>query len=333
MNVGVPSLQSLGFEHDDDSGCNSIAVNPIPGGEKEALKRLKKELSREKYICEFEKPKTSPTALQPSTTLLSPYLALGCLSAKRFYHGVLDVYKKNNNKTSKPPTSLEGQLLWREFYYFNGRVVPNYDRMVGNPICKQIPWTKDAALLEAWRDGCTGYPWIDAAMTQLREQGWIHHLARHAVACFLTRGDFWVHWEMGRDVFEKLLVDADWSLNNGNWMWLSASAYFHQYFRVYGPVSFAKKWDPEGKYVKHFLPVLKNMPKKYIYEPWTAPPDVQRAAKCIIGVDYPAPIVDHTTTSKELIGRMADAYNSNKKMANKNVIIKSDMPKAKRART
>lgn len=344
---GIPTLRSLGFDDDSDErvgGTSSATtesasavreVNVVPGGEAAALARLREELSREQYICEFEKPKTSPTALVPSTTLLSPYIAWGCLSSKRFYHGVLDVYTRNRNKTSSPPTSLEGQILWREFYYFNGRTVPNYDRMVGNPICKQIPWTRDEATLAAWKEARTGYPWIDAAMTQLRTQGWIHHLARHAVACFLTRGDLWVHWELGRDVFDQLLLDADWSLNNGNWMWLSASAFFHQFFRVYGPVSFPKKYDPEGSYVRHFVPALKNMPKKYIYEPWTAPADVQREAKCIIGVDYPRPIVVHGEISKELIGRMAAAYSANKGMKAKPVNVAdatvTRMPK--RART
>lgn len=322
IDVGIPSLESLGFEAVEDE------VNLVPGGEKEGLLRMQKMLSRDAFICQFEKPKTSPTALQPSTTVLSPYLTWGCLSSKKFYHGVMEVYRKNANKTSKPPTSLEGQILWREFYYYNGRTVKNYDRMEGNPICKQIPWTRDAELLDAWREAKTGYPWIDAAMTQLRTQGWIHHLARHAVACFLTRGDFWVHWELGRDVFDELLLDADWSLNNGNWMWLSASAYFHQYFRVYGPVSFAKKYDPEGKYVRHFLPVLKNMPKKYIYEPWTAPAEVQRAAKCIVGVDYPRPVVVHQDVNKQLIGRMAEAYKSNKISAS----VPAAAHSAKRAR-
>jgi cryptochrome len=96
----------------------------------------------------------------------------------------------------------------------------------------------------------TGYPFIDAIMTQLRTEGWIHHLARHAVACFLTRGDLWCHWEEGQKVFEELLLDADWALNAGNWMWLSASAFFHQYYRVYGPVSFGKKTDKHGDYIK-----------------------------------------------------------------------------------
>ena len=200
--------------------------------------------------------------------------------------------------TSKPPTSLHGQLFWREFYYACAHGTPNYHRMEGNPICRQVPWDDDDALLAAWKEGRTGYPWIDAAMTQLREEGWIHHLARHAVACFLTRGDLWQSWEKGAEVFDELLLDADPAINAGNWMWLSCSCFFYQYFRCYSPVAFPKKYDPDGSYVKRWLPQLKGYPAKYIYEPWKAPIADQKKAGCVIGVDYPKPIVEHTERAR-----------------------------------
>ncbi|CAI5998776.1 unnamed protein product [Closterium sp. NIES-64] len=151
------------------------------------------------------------------------------------------------------------QLLWREFFYTAAYGTPNFDRMQGSSICRQIPWKADPELLVAWRDAKTGFPWIDAIMVQLRQWGWMHHLARHCVACFLTRGDLLVHWELGRDVFDRLLVDSDWAINNGNWLWLSASAFFSQYHRIYSPVTFGKKYDPSGKFIRHFLPVLKGV--------------------------------------------------------------------------
>ena len=246
----------------------------------------------------------SPSALlTPSTTALSPYLKFGCVSPRRFASQLRAVYAATPGGHTAPPVSLMGQLLWREFYYAVAFGTPRYDRMAGNAICRQVPWGDDAALLAAWEAGRTGFPWIDAAMTQLRTQGWMHHLARHAVACFLTRGDLWQSWEAGAAVFDRLLLDADWALNNGNWMWLSASAFFHQFFRVYSPVAFPKKYDATGAYVRHFLPgarapprprrtaapaaltrlvlplaVLARMPDKYIYEPWKAPAAVQQAA-------------------------------------------------------
>ena len=149
-------------------------------------------------------------------------------------------------------------------------------------------------------------------MTQLRDEGWIHHLARHSVACFLTRGDLYQSWTKGQEVFEELLLDADWSLNAANWQWLSASAFFHQYFRVYSPIAFGKKTDKNGDYIRKYVPVLKNFPAQYIYEPWTAPLSVQKQAKCVIGQDYPMCIVDHNTIHKKNIERMKLAYDAAK---------------------
>jgi cryptochrome len=133
-------------------------------------------------------------------------------------------------------------------------------------------------------------------------------LARHAVACFLTRGDLWQSWEAGAKVFDLYLLDADWALNNANWQWLSCSNFFYQYFRCYSPVAFGKKTDPTGKYIRKWLPKLANIPDKYIFEPWLAPKSVQEAANCIIGTDYPSPIVVHEVISKQNIQRMKCAY-------------------------
>lgn len=116
----------------------------------------------------------------------SPYITFGCLSSRLFYHKLKAVLSKAK-KYSKPPVSLMGQLMWREFYYVAAASEPNFDKMVGNKICRQIPWAFDDQLINAWAHGRTGYPFIDAIMRQLRQEGWIHHLARHAVACFLTR--------------------------------------------------------------------------------------------------------------------------------------------------
>eukprot|EP00163_Fabomonas_tropica_P030409 TRINITY_DN6841_c0_g1_i2.p1 TRINITY_DN6841_c0_g1~~TRINITY_DN6841_c0_g1_i2.p1 ORF type:complete len:582 (-),score=85.12 TRINITY_DN6841_c0_g1_i2:1075-2820(-) len=281
----------------------------LPGGESAALGQLAKMRARgDAWIASFSKPAMAPTTIEPSTTSLSPYLKFGCLSPRTFYHELQAAYSRMKGKHTQPPTSLLGQLYWREFFYLAAHATPNFDRMQGNPICKQISWDRNLAIVRAWENAQTGYPWIDACMTQLREQGWLNHLSRHCVACFLTRGDLWQHWELGRDVFDKLLIDADWSLNNANWMWLSASSFFYQYHRVYGPHSFAKKTDKEGKYVKHFLPVLKNFPAKYIYTPWEAPIDVQRKAGCIIGKDYPWPIVNHQQASQANKDKMNQCY-------------------------
>lgn len=281
-----------------------------PGGETEGLKRLTIYMSRNDWVRKFEKPNSSPNSLEPSTTVLSPYLSHGCVSAKLFYHRLKEV--ESGGKHSEPPVSLRGQLMWREFYYTAGAGTENFDKMVGNPVCTQIPWGKNDEHLKAWAEGRTGYPFVDAIMRQLKQEGWIHHLARHMVACFLTRGDLWISWEEGAKVFEDYLLDYDWSLNAGNWMWLSASAFFYKYFRVYSPVAFGKKTDKQGLFIRKYVPELKKYPTEFIYEPWKSPKSVQRAAGCIIGEDYPNRIVDHDKIHKENMQKMNLAYKANK---------------------
>jgi cryptochrome len=301
----VPTLSEMGY---DGIGLKPSELHwHYPGGESEALARLERIFTDIDFVCNFEKPKTSPNSITASTTVLSPYLKFGCLSSRRFYWKIYETY--GQRKHTKPPVSLRGQLYWREFYYLNGYVLGNkYDKMVGNPICRQIPWRHDEDFLDAWENSRTGFPFIDAIMTQLRDEGWIHHLARHAVACFLTRGDLWQNWEHGVRIFEKYLLDADWSINVGNWLWLSCSSFFYQYFRCYSPIAFGKKTDPGGLYIRRYLPILAKFPDKFIYEPWNAPRTVQEACGCIIGRDYPEPIVDHSVVSKENMSRMKQAY-------------------------
>ncbi|XP_074086628.1 cryptochrome-2 [Macrotis lagotis] len=298
---GVPSLEELGFPTD------GLGPAVWKGGETEALARLDKHLERKAWVANYERPRMNATSLLASPTGLSPYLRFGCLSCRLFYYRLWELYKKVK-RNNTPPLSLYGQLLWREFFYTAATTNPKFDRMEGNPICIQIPWDRNPEALAKWAEGKTGFPWIDAIMTQLRQEGWIHHLARHAVACFLTRGDLWVSWESGVRVFDELLLDADFSVNAGSWMWLSCSAFFQQFFHCYCPVGFGRRTDPSGDYVRRYLPQLKGFPSRYIYEPWNAPESVQKAAKCVIGVDYPKPIVNHAETSRLNIERMKQIY-------------------------
>jgi cryptochrome len=228
------------------------------------------------------------------------------------WYGITDATRRSNTtKPSQPPVSLHGQLLWRDFNNLMAHTAgENWGKMDGNKYCRAIPWGQDEKLLEAWKNGRTGYPWIDACMMQLKHEGWIHHLGRHAVACFLTRGDLWQSWEQGALHFESNLLDADYALNGFNWLWLSCSGFFYQYFRCYSPVAFQKKNDPSGLYIRKYLPELAKLPDKYIYEPWKAPAAIQKTAGIQIGVDYPKPIVDHGLVSKENMGKMAEAYNA-----------------------
>ena len=298
--------------------CLDKSLSPIcRGGEALALQCLQQTVTtRPDWTASYEKPLTSATEVSsPSTTVLSPYLSLGCLSPRTAWHAVADATKraKSTTKRTVPPVSLHGQLLWRDFnnllaHSANSQYPGSWGRMQNNPYCREVQWSSDPDLLAAWENGRTGYPWIDACMAQLKSQGWIHHLGRHAVACFLTRGDLWQSWEDGTNHFESELLDADYALNNFNWLWLSCSGFFYQYFRCYSPVAFQKKNDPNGNYIRRWVPELTNLPAKYIYEPWTANVAILNAAGVKLGTNYPRPIVDHAVVSKENMSKMALAY-------------------------
>ncbi len=109
-------------------------------------------------------------------------------------------------------------------------------------------------------------------------------------------------------MFDELLLDADWSVNAGTWMWLSCSSFFQHFLPVYCPVKFGRKADPSGDFIRRYLPALKDFPTHYIHEPWSAPEQVQKAAKCVVGVDYPAPMVDHDVVSRLNLERLRQVY-------------------------
>ncbi|KAJ3175846.1 hypothetical protein HDU87_005674 [Geranomyces variabilis] len=320
-DFAVPTLEELGMPP---------ATTPYRGGEAEGLKRLEAFCSNEIAVAKFEKPKTSPAAfLPPQTTLMSPYLKFGCVSVRYFHKRVQDIIAKHKRGSSGLPVNLPGQLYFREMYYAAEFATPCFDRIRGNPICRYINWSlenvydADGALVvprpvsddaeaemyfERWKEGRTGFPWIDALMRQLKHDGWIHHLGRHSVACFLTRGHCFVSWERGLEVFDQWLIDWDPCSNPGNWMWLSCSAFFHSYFRVYSPIAFGKKWDKHGDLIRQYVPELKNFPAAHIYEPWKCPIADQRKAGCIIGKNYPKPMFDEKARKEHCLERMKAAF-------------------------
>ncbi|CAO1623420.1 unnamed protein product [Parajaminaea phylloscopi] len=323
----VPTLASLGMDEPEDKLCAKVK-----GGSSEALRRLKELTKDPAYLATFAKPKTSPSTDPdaPSTTLLSPYIKFGCLGVRHFWHTMKETKRKykGGGKTDVPE-GMEGQMLFRDMYAAVYTALgDDYTQVRGNPICKYVDWylpnvyDKDGNKIEprppgdeesekrlaAWKAGQTGFPWIDANMRMLRACGWMHHLGRHSVAAFLTRGQCFISWERGAEVFDEYLLDWDPASNAGNWMWLSASAFFSQFFRVYGLATFPAKYDKSGYLVRKFCPELKDFPDRYIYAPWTAPQDVQKKAKCIIGQDYPAPILDEKVEKQHCLDRMGYAY-------------------------
>ncbi|KAF2671190.1 Cryptochrome/photolyase FAD-binding domain-containing protein [Microthyrium microscopicum] len=337
-DFAVPTLKELGI---------TPATTPHRGGESIALKNLADLISDPNYIATFSKPESAPTAFSPqSTTLLSPHLHFGSLSIRKFYWDTEDTIvsfsKRHKGKATVPPTNLTGQLLFRDMYFgAQASLGHKFGRMLDNPKCRFIPWhlpsiyddktaypTKysidsvEADIwFKRWQSGTTGFPWIDGLMRQLRTEGWIHHLGRHAVACFLTRGGCYIDWERGAEVFEMWLLDHEVACNAGNWQWLSATAFFSQYFRIYSPITFPAKWDKNGDFVRKYVPELGKYPAKYIYEPWKAPIADQKSWGCVIkgdgldsdvnGLDikvYPKPMFDFSERRKICLDAMKKAY-------------------------
>ncbi|OAA78012.1 cryptochrome-2 [Akanthomyces lecanii RCEF 1005] len=335
-DFSIESMEELGFPS---------ATTPHKGGETRALKLLDDIAKDKKYTATFEKPKTSPAQFEPqSTTLLSPFLHFGALSIRELYWRVQDIVDEYGKGASSPPASLTGQLFFRDMYFAaQAAIGPKFTQTHGNDHCKFIPWHLPSKVdsktgvttgeyhidspeaekwFQRWKTGTTGFPWIDALMRQLRQEGWIHHLGRHSVACFLTRGGCYIDWERGAEVFEEYLLDHEPACNAGNWQWLSCTAFFTQYFRMYSPISFPQKWDKNGDFVRHWVPELKNLSAKYIYEPWKAPLLDQKQAGVRItgdgesssgeqGKTYPKPMFDFGERREICLAAMKTAYKAN----------------------
>ncbi len=167
-------------------------------------------------------------------------------------------------------------------------------------------WNDDTEAFEAWCEGRTGYPVVDAAMRQLLATGYMHNRARMVVASFLTK-HLLMDWRQGERHFLRHLVDGDIANNNGGWQWSASTGTDPQpYFRIFNPVLQGKRFDPEGEYVRQWVPELRDVPGRYLHAPWEMPRNVQESCGVRIGSDYPAPIVEHAMAR----GRALDAYSA-----------------------
>jgi len=244
------------------------------------------------------------------TSRLSPHLHFGTISARTVRTRAGELRRDASPVACESLRRFELELAWRDFYHHvllhfprvaSGSFRPEFDRM---------DWRTDAAGLEAWKLGRTGYPIVDAAMRQLSTTHWMHNRARMIAASFLTK-DLHVHWREGEAWFEQELADADLANNNGGWQWAAGSGTdAAPYFRIFNPVLQSKKFDPDGRYIRRFVPELARVPDETIHEPWTMTLVEQRAAGCAIGKDYPAPIVDHAKEREVALAMFKDLAKS-----------------------
>ena len=275
MHAGdIPSVADM-------TDAVDLSSNVIKGGETEARRRLQRFLDgdiEDYHISNNDMGKDG-------TSRLSAYFHFGCLSPLEVESMLPD---------GEGARAWHRQLAWREFYHYILYHNPSNSRYEFQDKYRALKWNNDTEHLTAWQQGRTGYPAVDAAMRQLNTEGWMHNRARLIVGSFLVK-DLWLDWRLGEGYFMRMLIDGDQANNNGNWQWIASVGVDPApvYRRLYNPSSQRDKYDPDGAYVRRYVPELKNVPDKYLSEPWTMPDDVQEQAGCIIGKDYPAPIVSH----------------------------------------
>ncbi|HVF77416.1 MAG TPA: deoxyribodipyrimidine photo-lyase [Solirubrobacteraceae bacterium] len=231
------------------------------------------------------------------TSGLSPYLRWGCLSPA-------ECEARAARRGGAGAEAWIRQLCWRDFYAHVLLLNPGNARLEYQPRYRDLEWNDDHDALVAWREGRTGYPLVDAGMRQLARTGWMHNRARLVVGSFLTK-DLHLDWRLGERHFEALLLDGEPAQNNGNWQWVTSvgvdpAPYFR---RIFNPVLQQQKFDPGGDYVRRWVPELRDVPDARLAEPWEMSDEAQAAAGCVIGRDYPAPIVDHADERRRAIER------------------------------
>lgn len=223
------------------------------------------------------------------TSTLSPYLRFGMLSARTAAERATGLVA---NGAGPGAVRWFDELLWRDFYVHILDAAPEVLRIEFDPRLRGISWRNDPLEIEAWRSGLTGYPVVDAAMRQLAATGWMHNRARMIVASFLVK-HLLVDWRIGESWFMEQLIDGDPASNNGGWQWVAGTgADAAPYFRIFNPVLQGKKFDPDGSFIRRWVPELEAVPSRFIHEPWVLTP-LEQSSLCVrIGETYPAPIVD-----------------------------------------
>jgi deoxyribodipyrimidine photo-lyase len=255
-------------------------------GEKAAQQRLLAFIDR--GLANYKEGRNYPA--KNNVSRLSPYLHFGEISPHQIWHALLA--QELINGESKDIDHFKSELGWREFsyyllYYFPDLPWKNFQAKFDN-----FPWVDNEKLLTAWQKSQTGYPIIDAGMRELWQTGYMHNRVRMIVASFLVK-NLLIHWRYGEEWFWDCLVDADLANNSASWQWVAGSgADAAPYFRIFNPILQAAKFDPEGSYIRRFVPELSELPTKYLYAPWEAPKLILQAANIELGTTYPKPIVD-----------------------------------------
>lgn len=272
-------------------------------GERAARQRLKQFVQED--IHRYKENRDFPGV--DGTSRLSFALKAGTLSIRTVYHVVLEALTEARGEEVASIEAFLTELIWREFYQ---QVLYNHPHTIEHaflPQFEDVSWENKDSLFECWCSGLTGYPIVDAAMRQLNETGWMHNRLRMIAASFLTK-DLLIDWRKGMAYFAKQLIDCDEAANAGGWQWSASTGTDPQpYFRIFNPVSQGEKFDPDGIFVKKYLPELQHVPLQYIHKPWEMPQSLQEQSGCVIGLDYPPPCVDHAQRRKLALSLFQEA--------------------------
>ena len=287
--IALPTAKELGYVWE-----NPLLLAP---GEKAAQERLEEFCSA--AINDYQQQRNFPAI--DGTSRLSAALKFGAIGIRTVWQAAVEAYKNSrSDQTFNSIQTWQKELAWREFYqhcmYFFPELVdgPYRDQF------KHFPWENNQEHFQGWCEGKTGYPIVDAAMRQLNETGWMHNRCRMIVASFLTK-DLIVNWQWGEKYFMQKLYDGDLCANNGGWQWSASSGMDPKPLRIFNPASQAQKFDPEGEYIRQWLPELSSLDPEYLVTGKI--PDWERD-RC----GYPQPIVEHQNSSGNLNG----AINSRK---------------------
>ncbi len=287
----VPSLEAMGF------GPTNLGQLRIPLGANGARQLFEEFRTR---IDGYQERRDFPAVRGPS--YLSVHLRFGTISIR-------ELARTAHALESAGAQTWLSELIWRDFYFQILWHHPHVVERSFKPEFDSLEFPDDEDRFTAWCGGRTGYPLVDAAMRQINSSGYMHNRLRMVVASFLVK-DLHVHWRRGEQYFAEHLNDFDLAANNGGWQWAASTGCDAQpYFRIFNPVTQSERFDPDGKFIRLYLPELAEVPTKYIHAPWNLPPVDRAGAGVIVGRDYPAPLVDHADARKitlELYARAAE---------------------------
>ncbi|MEM6610766.1 MAG: FAD-binding domain-containing protein [Cyanobacteria bacterium P01_C01_bin.72] len=278
--IALPTPQDLGYEWD-----YPLLLEP---GETAAHNKLAEFCDRAIYC--YDEERNFPYV--DGTSQLSAALKFGAIGIRTVWQATLEVAKNCRSDEAKEGViTWQKELAWREFYQHCMFFFPELAQGAYRDEFKDFPWENDESKFQAWCEGKTGYPIVDAAMRQLNETGWMHNRCRMIVASFLTK-DLIIDWRWGEKYFLQKLYDGDLSANNGGWQWSASSGMDPKPLRIFNPASQAAKFDQDGEYIRQWVSEISSLDTEYLVTGKIPP--LERA-----GTDYPEPIVDHKVQQRK----------------------------------